>query len=63
MKSFDYEAVVTPDGDVYCTTCLPSDVREPDCSPIFADSEVDAGSEPVCNNCGHKHDYMNVLDN
>lgn len=71
MKSYDYDAV-TFDADEWCTGCAPehddgehgkcsgdnSDCE--DCSPIFADAELDRW--PVCGNCGAEHTYMGLTE-
>ena len=59
MKSYDYDAVIWND-DIYCKNCLPAIILDdPDCRPIFADSEWDY--VPVCSMCGCEHDYVSVL--
>jgi hypothetical protein len=56
MKSFDYDAVVTEDGEICCVECAPKG----DHSPIFADSEWD--HYPVCEQCGAVHDYVSLTE-
>lgn len=57
MKSYDFDAV-TYDGAVYCCECVPVDANPEDIFPIFADEELDY--YPVCDKCGHEHDYMSL---
>jgi hypothetical protein len=61
MNSHDFEAVVI-DGAVYCVGCVGegTDLDSDEVSPIFADSEHD--SYPVCEGCGHEHDYVSLTD-
>lgn len=58
MKSYDYNAVTTCEGEVYCVDCLPDTYNIDDVSPIFADSEWDY--YPTCDNCHEKHEYMGL---
>jgi len=55
MNACDYDAVCY-DGAAYCLHCYDGDVTDPECTPIFADSEWD--SYPVCDGCGALIDYV-----
>jgi len=55
MNAADFDAVCY-DGAAYCLSCYDGDVNDPECSPIFADSEWD--SYPVCDACGEAIDYV-----
>ncbi len=66
MKSYDYNAVIY-NADVYCTRCLPVQVRRvwygeaeswPGVYPIFASNEWDY--YPSCSVCGEVHDYVGL---
>lgn len=58
MKSFDYEAYTTADGECYCCGCIAEDTAKDELYPIFADSEWD--SYPVCAKCGEEHTYVSL---
>lgn len=60
MKAWEYYAVTTSDGAVYCIDCIPDgiDVESDEVRPIFASDEVDV--YPVCDQCGRVHDYMGL---
>lgn len=58
MKSYDYDAVVF-DGEIYCIGCLPENISENECDPIFADSEWQ--SYPICCECQQVHHYVQML--
>ena len=59
MKSWEYRAVTTEDGSVYCVTCVPK-TQEQNVYPIFADTEWD--SYPVCDACRREHDYVVLIN-
>ena len=60
VKAWEYYAVTTSDGAVYCIDCIPDgvDVESDEVRPIFASDEVDC--YPVCDRCGRVHDYMGL---
>lgn len=61
MHSFDYEAVITGDGEVVCLDCFVGNPEHDETvSPIFAESTWK--SYPVCSYCLEEQTYVGLLN-
>lgn len=59
MNTYDYDAISTSDGEIYCLECIPANLDDDDIMPVFAGSESERPL--VCDGCGAIHDYMTII--